>query len=65
MDELIHISARMRHVALLSAGGGMLLSVIGMYFAAIGMITPVMGALLQEGIDVIAILNALQLNLAI
>ena len=33
-----------------------------MYFAAIGVITPVMGALLQEGIDVIAILNALRLT---
>jgi heavy metal translocating P-type ATPase len=61
VDELIHISVRMRQVALLSAGGGMILSVIGMYFAAIGLVTPVMGALLQEGIDVIAILNALQL----
>lgn len=62
VDELIHISALMRRVALVSAGGGMLLSVIGMYFAAIGMITPVMGALLQEGIDIVAILNALQLS---
>lgn len=62
VDELIHISGLMRRVALISAGGGMLLSVIGMYFAAIGMIPPVMGALLQEGIDIIAILYALQLT---
>jgi heavy metal translocating P-type ATPase len=62
VDELIHLSILMRRVALISAGGGMILSVIGMYFAAIGMITPVMGALLQEGIDIIAILNALQLT---
>jgi heavy metal translocating P-type ATPase len=62
VDELIHISGLMRRVALVSAGGGMLLSVIGMYFAAIGMIPPVMGALLQEGIDIIAILYALQLT---
>ncbi|MBY0500655.1 MAG: heavy metal translocating P-type ATPase [Alphaproteobacteria bacterium] len=61
VDELIHISSLMRRVALVSAGGGMLLSVLGMYFAALGMITPVMGALLQEGIDIIAILYALQL----
>jgi heavy metal translocating P-type ATPase len=62
VDELIHISVFMRHVALMSAGGGMFLSIIGMYFAGIGMITPVAGALLQEGIDVIAILYALQLT---
>jgi cation transport ATPase len=46
----------------MSAGSGMFLSIIGMYFAGIGMITPVAGALLQEGIDVIAILYALQLT---
>jgi heavy metal translocating P-type ATPase len=62
VDELIHISGSMRHVALVSAGGGMVLSIIGMYFAGIGMITPVAGALLQEGIDVVAILYALQLT---
>lgn len=62
VDELIHISALMRQTALVSAGGGMLLSVIGMYFAGIGMIQPVVGALLQEGIDVLAILYALQLT---
>lgn len=62
VDELIHISGSMRRVALVSAGGGMLLSIIGMYFAGMGMITPVAGALLQQGIDVIAILYALQLT---
>ncbi|MBX9785888.1 MAG: cadmium-translocating P-type ATPase [Alphaproteobacteria bacterium] len=62
VDELLHISIRMRRVALVSAVGGMLLSFVGMYFAAIGMVTPVMGALLQEGIDVLAILNALRLT---
>jgi heavy metal translocating P-type ATPase len=62
VDELLHISMRMRRVALVSAVGGMLLSFVGMYFAAIGMVSPVMGALLQEGIDVLAILNALRLT---
>jgi len=62
VDELIHISLFMRQVALVSAAGGMLLSIIGMYFAGIGMIKPVLGALLQEGIDIIAILYALQLT---
>ncbi|OJW51578.1 MAG: metal-transporting ATPase [Alphaproteobacteria bacterium 41-28] len=62
VDEFIHISALMRQTALITAGGGMLLSVIGMYFAGIGMIQPVAGALLQEGIDVLAILYALKLT---
>jgi len=62
VDELIHISSLMRKIALISAGGGIFLSMIGMYFAALGMISPVMGALLQEGIDVISIVYALQLT---
>lgn len=62
VDELLHISALMRKTALLSAGGGILLSFIGMYFAGLGFIPPVAGAILQEGIDVIAILFALRLT---
>jgi heavy metal translocating P-type ATPase len=62
VDELIHISELMRRIALQSSLGGMLLSIIGMYFAARGMITPVAGALIQEIIDIIAILNALRLT---
>jgi heavy metal translocating P-type ATPase len=62
VDELIHICNAMRKIALQSAGGGILLSLIGMGFAATGYITPVVGALLQEGIDVLAILNALRLT---
>lgn len=62
VDELIHISANMRKIALQSAIGGMLLSIIGMAFAALGYITPVNGAIFQEAIDVLAILNALRLT---
>ncbi len=62
VDELIHISGLMRRVAITSAGGGIFLSLIGMYFAGIGLIQPVTGALLQEGIDMISILYALQLT---
>lgn len=62
VDELFHISALMRHIALQSAVGGMLLSVIGMGFAAAGYIPPVLGALLQEAIDLLAIFNALRLT---
>jgi heavy metal translocating P-type ATPase len=60
VDELIHISRRLRKVALQSAVGGMMLSLAGMLFAAAGMLTPVAGAILQEGIDLLAVLNALR-----
>jgi heavy metal translocating P-type ATPase len=62
VDELIHISAAMRLIILQSAVGGMVLSVIAMGFAAGGLITPVTGAVLQEGIDILAIANALRLT---
>lgn len=63
VDTLIHLSYETRAIALQSAMGGMLLSVVGMFFAAAGFIPPVMGAILQELIDVFAILNALRLTL--
>jgi len=62
VDELLHISAAMRRIVLESAVGGMVLSIIAMGFAASGFITPVMGALLQESIDILAIANALRLT---
>ena len=61
VDELLHLSINTRNIAAQSAIGGMLLSIIGMGFAATGHISPVMGAILQECIDVIAIANALRL----
>ena len=60
VDELLHISRRLRTIALQSAVGGMALSVIGMCFAAAGYLPPVAGAVLQEAIDVLAVLNALR-----
>ncbi len=60
VDEFMHISRRMRIIALQSAVGGMALSVIGMVFAATGHLSPVSGALTQEIIDVLAVLNALR-----
>ncbi|KTD45526.1 cation transport ATPase [Legionella rubrilucens] len=61
VDELIHLSISTRSIAAQSAVGGMLLSLIGMGFAATGFISPVMGAILQECIDILAIVNALRL----
>jgi heavy metal translocating P-type ATPase len=60
LDEFMHISARMRRVALQSAVGGMLASLIGMGAAAAGWLSPVAGAMIQELIDVAAVLNALR-----
>lgn len=60
VDEFMHISARMRRIALQSAVGGMFLSVAGMLVAAAGYLTPVEGAIGQEVIDVLAVLNALR-----
>ncbi|MFZ2450978.1 MAG: heavy metal translocating P-type ATPase [Methylovulum miyakonense] len=60
VDELFHIGARMRKIALQSAVGGMALSLIGMVFAGLGYLSPVTGAVAQEIIDVLAVLNALR-----
>ena len=60
VDELFHIGQRMRKIALQSAVGGMALSLIGMVFAGLGYLTPVAGAITQEIIDVLAVLNALR-----
>jgi heavy metal translocating P-type ATPase len=60
VDEFMHISRRMRRIALQSAAGGMALSVVGMIIAAAGYLSPVNGAIAQEVIDVLAVLNALR-----
>lgn len=62
VDELLHIGRRLRSIALQSAVGGMAASLIGMGFAAAGYLPPAMGALLQEAIDVVAVLNALRVS---
>lgn len=60
VDEFFHISRHMRAIALQSAVGGIALSMIGMLLAAAGLLTPVAGAIAQEVIDVLAVLNALR-----
>lgn len=60
VDELLHIGRRMRSIALISAVGGMALSVLGMGLAAAGLLSPVAGAIAQEAIDVAAVLHALR-----
>ena len=58
LDELMHIGRRMRRIALQSAVGGIVLSSIGMVLAVFGLLPPIAGAMAQEAIDVLAILNA-------
>jgi P-type E1-E2 ATPase len=60
VDEFLHISHRMRSIALQSAAGGMALSIAGMVLAAMGLLSPVAGAIMQEVIDVLAVVNALR-----
>jgi P-type E1-E2 ATPase len=56
----LEIAARTRTIATQSVAGGLLLSLAGMLFAAFGFLPPVAGALFQEAIDVLVILNALR-----
>lgn len=65
VDELMHIGRRMRSIALLSAVGGMALSVAGMIAAAFGFLAPVEGAIAQEIIDLAAVLNAVRVVLPV
>jgi heavy metal translocating P-type ATPase len=60
VDEFLHISRRLRAIALQSAAGGIVLSLAGMGLAAAGLLPPVAGAIVQEVIDVLAVLNALR-----
>jgi heavy metal translocating P-type ATPase len=60
VDEFLHLSRRMRSLALQSAVGGMAASLVGMLLAAAGYLPPVAGAIAQEIIDVLAVLNALR-----
>jgi len=66
VDELdrvlpaIRIARRSRYIALESVVAGMGLSIAAMVAAALGLLPPVQGALLQEVIDVAVIFNALR-----
>lgn len=63
VDELMHIGKRMRRIALESAIGGMALSTAGMLLAAYGVLPPIGGAVAQEAIDLVAVLNAVRVAL--
>ncbi len=60
LPEAIRIARRSRSIALQSVIVGMGLSIVAMLVATTGVLPPVYGALIQEAIDVIVILNALR-----
>jgi heavy metal translocating P-type ATPase len=64
VDELLHIGKRMRRITLQSAVGGMALSSLGMVAAALGFLPPLAGAVGQEVIDLLAVLNAVRASIA-
>ena len=61
VDELIHLSQSTQKIARQCGLIGMGLSVVAMIMASLKLINPIEGAILQEFIDVFAILNALRL----
>ncbi|GAA3261187.1 heavy metal translocating P-type ATPase [Nonomuraea helvata] len=60
LADAMDVARRARRIAVQSAGVGMGLSLVAMFVAALGGLPPAAGALLQEGIDVAVILNALR-----
>jgi heavy metal translocating P-type ATPase len=60
LADAMDIARWSRRIALQSAAAGMTLSLIAMAVAALGLLPPAPGALLQEAIDVAVILNALR-----
>lgn len=60
LAETVSLARRTRAIALQSVIAGMGLSILAMLAAALGLLAPLHGALLQEVIDVAVILNALR-----
>ncbi|WP_448851918.1 heavy metal translocating P-type ATPase [Corynebacterium sp. 335C] len=63
LDDLLHIGRRMRRIALQSVIAGMGLSALGMVLAVFGLLPPLAGAIAQEVIDVLVVLNAARVAL--
>ena len=58
--DAVHAGRRSLHIARQSVLAGMGMSLVAMIVAAFGFLPPIAGALLQEGIDLAVILNALR-----
>ena len=63
LADALRIAHRTRRIARQSVIGGMGLSILAMGFAAAGLLTPLAGAVVQEVIDVVVILNAMRVLL--
>jgi cation transport ATPase len=57
---MLGVGRRMRSIALVSAVGGMVLSVVGMIVAAFGYLPAIGGAIAQEAIDLVAVPNTVR-----
>ncbi|MBU6214906.1 cadmium-translocating P-type ATPase [Patescibacteria group bacterium] len=64
IQELFALSKRSVRIARQSVSAGIGLSTAGMLFAAAGFLEPVQGAVIQEGIDIAVIINALRAALS-
>jgi len=60
LADAVEIARRSRRLAVQSAVAGVVMSLAAMTAAAFGWLAPIAGALVQEGIDVAVILNALR-----
>lgn len=60
VSDAIVIAKRTHRIAVQSIAAGLAMSGVAMFFAAIGWLPPIAGALTQEAIDVAVILNALR-----
>ena len=58
--EALDIARRTRHIARQGVLVGMAMSLLAMAVAALGYLPPLIGAVVQEGIDVVIIVNALR-----
>jgi P-type E1-E2 ATPase len=63
VSEIINISSRTIKIAIQSIYWGIGMSIVGQVFGAFGLIPPFIGAVMQEGIDVIVIINALRASI--
>ncbi len=62
VGDAMAISRRMRHIALQSIGVGLGVSFGLMIAASLGLVTPAVGAVMQEALDAVVILNALRVR---
>jgi P-type E1-E2 ATPase len=62
VGDAMAISGRMRRITLQSIGVGLGVSFLLMVFASFGLLAPAVGAVMQEALDAVVILNALRVR---